>query len=251
MRSFFILIILFVSINIFGQETITIKNTNQNSNPNDSDFYFTPKEYFYQYDSSLGNLSMNFDEGYIDTFSVGENKFRIRAADSSCCIVEKFYSKEWDENFSFDLSQYGYNKSVDINIDGYNDFVNINKWSDNVVFFDPRLQEFSEEEIVTEQVLLDTTKKIFCDFAAYNLRAGPAISGLYIFKNYQKVYLFNLKIIFDDNDENYTIKEEILYKGSGTTHKLSEIVPTQKTSVDDFDYEKFWRLRYNRLLGYH
>lgn len=250
-RYFFTFFLIVFCSYIFGQDRVIIKNINPNLHPDGSALNFNSSKLFYRYDSSPGCLSKNFDSGYVDTFSIGKNKFRIKAADSNYCVVEKFDGTKWRKNFSFELSPYGYDKTKDVNADGYDDFINNFEWSGDVYFFDPEQKKFLDKSglsIAQDWKLLDTAKKIFCAFSEGNL-TKPAISQLYTFKNFKIVYLYSLEIIFNQ-DNNYTIEKEILYKGD-KTNIVSEISPAQEISVNDFDYKKFWRRRYKKLLGYH
>ncbi|MGB5025496.1 MAG: hypothetical protein WBO44_09110 [Saprospiraceae bacterium] len=208
---------------------------------------FEPKNYYYQFDSSFDTLS-NFDRGYVDTFSISKNKFRIRAASGDCCIVEKLKSNKWSKNFSCYITQYGYDISKDVNGDGYLDFILNWKRMSDVYIFDITTNQFIDTsfQIVPDWAEIDKSHKLFCnDWELYKI--SDIRSELYTFAKGQLKVLYYLNFIGDKDEER--IKKIILYKA---TKQGAKKIREFKVDINeyDFDYKQFWTLRYKQLMGY-
>ncbi len=248
MRCILTLIGLVLSSCLFGQDTLIIRDKNTDTTKV-TDVTFEPKQYYYQYDSSNGSLSLNLDKGFVDTFSTGTGRFRVRAANGSC-VVEYLKSGKWESNFNFDLTYYGFDVTTDINGDGYKDFVSEYKRYGDVYFFLPGENKFNDSVNCStsyDWTLLDTARKIFFDVNENKLMF-PVTSTLYTFYGINRNDLFNLRVIFNQDDD-YTITKEVLYSGNGENTVIETIIPKKKMSVTDFDYKQFWLQRYKKLTS--
>jgi len=264
MKHHLTLILLLFSSYLFGQDTITIleKNTDTARHKTDTTILkrgnsadtiigeflkFEPKQYFFQFDSSLESMD-NFDRGYVDTFSISKNKFRIRAANGECCIVEKLKATTWSKNFYYIISQYGFGISRDVNGDGYFDFISKRNRLSDVYLFDTLAKQFIDTPftIVPDWVELDKRHKIFCNYWTL-YKISDMRSELYTFDKGEIKTLFYIKFITGKNAG--IIKKIILYNNTSTRPKKIYELKVNPNEID-FDYEKFWASRYQQLMGY-
>ncbi len=193
-------------------------------------------------------------EGYIDTFTIDNYKFRIVHQDTMFDgVVEVNKNGEWYRTLEFENlgNHNNYDISNDLNGNGYNDLIFYWKWFGEIRFFDKTKKRFSDTincTIGRDWSLLDTAKRIFYEVHEDRL-LEPVISNLFIIKNFKRIDLFTLTLTFDRDDEDYIIKEEVL-SSAKNDKKIENIKLTEKISVTDFDHRKFWNGRYKELLGY-
>ena len=192
--------------------------------------------------------------GYIDTFSIRNSNFRIVHQNKMFNgVVEKNKDGKWLRVMQFDKldSHNDYDISQDLNGDGYNDLIFYWKWSGDIHFFDTTKNEFSDTancSIAIDWALLDSSKHIFYENKFGKLMYSPVPSNLFTFKNSSRIDIATLQITYDPNDYDYIFLRGALYV-EGSKHQIEKVVPNKKTSVIDFDYQKFWAERYKKLLN--
>jgi len=242
-----------------------------------------------------GNTTMDrFHSAYVDTFSVDGNKFRFinpnpLSKQSQLDIIvylEKLINNKWvftGLTLQTRNHVYDFYHSKDINGDGFVDITQDEKWMQAVYFYDPKTKTYLgsgdpnnklADYVNYELKLIDTAKKIFCDFHTGKLMCGDIHSKLYTYNGLVKEDLYDLEFcncikendrniefvrklilskcihrknydptIFDDNDSLVKIKEIPLSKPID----LYKDVGIEK---DYFGYAKFWKGHYKSLLGY-
>lgn len=189
-------------------------------------------------------------KGYIDTFTIGESKLRIvHQNDKFDGIVEVNRNDKWYKVWQFENlgNQNDYDRTHDLNRDGYNDLIFQRKWSGDVHFFDVEKEYFSPEVncvIGEDWHELDSIAGLFYEVNAYNM-TRPVTSTLFLIKKKARVDLASLTLTFDSNDENYAVKKAVLHLLNNDT--TEEIKVPQNVTVDDFDYEAFWKERQKNI----
>ena len=103
-----------------------------------------PSVYHYRYDSTLLG-DENFLRGFIDTFSIGENSFRI-LCDSTPgkeLLLQKKSGDGWEDNLYSYYGVQGYNRETDVNRDGWPDFVFFNRSDCNAYLYNSVKKKFN------------------------------------------------------------------------------------------------------------
>lgn len=142
--------------------------SNKDGQDNDDDtinpFQKKPSAYHYRYDSTLAG-DENFLQGFIDTFSIGANSFRI-LCDSTPgreLLLQKKIGEGWDDNLYSYYGVQGYNREADVNNDGWPDFVFFN-WKDcNAYLFDSVKRKFNFYPVNLSLVFycFDSTRNLY------------------------------------------------------------------------------------------
>ncbi len=205
------------------------------------------------YDTTMDHAG---SQGYVDTFTIHNYKFRIVHQDTLFDgVVEVNKNGKWYRTMQFvNLGNHNdYNISFDLDGDGYNDLIFYWKWFGEIHFFDPTKNEFCDRissNIGIDWTLLDTSNHIFYENEFGKEMNSPVYSNLFTFKNAKRIDIAALNIYFDPNDENGTFIKGLLYK-NGSKVQIEKVKPKEKVNIDDFDYLKFWKKRYKGLIGNH
>ncbi len=231
-----------------------------------------------------------FDTAYVDTFSVDGCKFRFvnpltnvgkEYLDASV-YLEKEIKNKWIFN-GFYLGQgnhiRGFQHSRDINHDGFVDITQNQKWKQQVYFFNPKNKNFdvdttrdNENYINAEWELLDTARNIFCDFNDFKQMCNDIHSTLYTYNGFVKQDLYDLELYNctkTDNDTHLVTKliiskifprkyyDPTIFFSKDSLIAIQEIKLSHPIDLDKnydspgyFDYVKFWKERYKKLLSY-
>jgi hypothetical protein len=216
-----------------------------------------------------------FSDAYIDTFSVGTNKFRFvnptatHQTGGNSITLQKLINGKWTEtNLILEDNIHGGNffHDQDINGDGYIDIVNTVRFTGVVYFYNPKINSFIDtaatEEVNPDWVLLDKAKNIYCDFQEFKRMCGQIHSTLYTYKEFKKINLYDLELYncTETNNDTHLITKLILSKcenGSlDNIKKIKETVLKEPLNTEDidcnsgyFDYKKYWLEIYKKLLG--
>lgn len=188
-------------------------------------------------------------DGYVDTFSVNNCRFRIVHHDTLYDgIIEKYNEGRWIENITFESlgNHNDYDRTRDVNGDGYNDIILSWKWDTQVFLFNSHFNHFEDDSLwlPDEWEMIDSTRKIFCNYWEHE-KVSESHSELYTFKGNKLQVLFHLEFISDSDDEE--IKKLVLFKVvNGNKIKVKE----SPFKEDDFDYVSYWEKNYKRLLDY-
>lgn len=229
---------------------------------------------------------------YIDTFTVDGIKFRFINPEENkqpydiIVYLEKLINGQWTYT-GFTLGTmnhvYDYYHSKDINGDGFIDITQDLKWNQAVYFYDPRTKTYKSNNkyvlqkdyyINKEWTLIDTSRKIFCDFSDGKQMCDDIHSTLYTFDGFNQKDLYDLELYncteTDDDSlfrfvtklvlskclqRKYYDKRVFVSKDSLVTVKeivLSQPIDLQKEYDDKvgyFDYVAFWKQHYKELLG--
>ncbi len=214
-------------------------------------------------------ISQTGSQGYIDTFTVAGNNFHLIHHDTLFDgLIEKKINNNWIKCFDIELGNHNGYSLKDVNLDGYTDFLHDWKRYSEVYFFDPLKQNFSDTPLAAiafEYTLIDTSRKIFCDFQEGKGMCGQISSLLYTFHGFAKYYLYNLELYNCDTTLNTDkqvyfdfvtklILSKCLSGDADSLKRIGETVlrkPMDIWSDSSFDYKKYWTKRYKKLLGYH
>ncbi len=222
-----------------------------------------------------------FSDAYIDTFSVGSNKFRFvnpiathRTGGNSIYLQQLLNGKWVITNLTLEDNVHGGNFFYeDINGDGYIDIVNWQRFTGLVYFYNPNINSFidtpANEEVNQDWVLLDKAKNIYCDFQDFKQMCGQIHSKLYRYKGFERIDLFDLNL-YNCTETNYKtnlITKLILSRCIGGDTDSTVVVEETKLNkpidIDNygdggkypngtdsyFDYKKYWLNRYKELIN--
>ncbi len=216
-----------------------------------------------------------FSDAYIDTFSVGTNKFRFvnpiatHQTGGNSITLQQFNNGKWTQtNLVLEDNIHGGNffHTKDINGDGFIDITNATRFTEEVFFFNPKTKSFvdtaAEDEINPDFELIDKEKNIYCDFQELKGMCGQIHSTLYTYKEFKKVNLYDLELYncTETNNDTHLITKLILSKcenGSlDNLKKIKETVLKEPLNTEDIDcnsgyfhYKKYWLEIYKKLLG--
>jgi len=184
------------------------------------------------------------EEGYQDTFSVDNIKFRILHHDNLYDgIVQKFNNGQWSQILNFEnLGNHNdYYVNKDLNNDGYNDICLEWKWDMETFFYDTKLKTFSKKSLrlSSNWALIDKTKGIYCNYQ--DSKTADATSELYIIKNFDKVVLGYIDFKARE-DDNQVLDKVTLYNNRTKIEELNI------NKDEEFDYRKWWTENYRRVL---
>lgn len=203
------------------------------------------------YDSTMSHAGQN---GYIDTFTINNCKFRIVHLDTMYDgTVEKYQSRKWYKILQFETlgNHNDYDISKDLDGDGYRDLIFYWKWFGEIHFFDTTKNELNDSTnctIYIDWTLVDSTRKIYYENEFGKMLNSPIHSNLFTFKNAKRINLASLEIQFDKNDiESYRINKLWLHY---TGKKAAEnIVFDKNIGVYDFNYEQFWKDNLEKFIN--
>ncbi len=231
-----------------------VNNGNKDINPS-ADNVITKDSFSYLpfWDSTMNHYR---EEGYIDTFSVNNNRFRVVLDTSSSgddVPVEKLVNGQWKKIFElYILSMHNdYDRKQDVNNDGFTDIIYSNRQWSEAYLFNKETGSFDTSivNLASEWTLIDTSHNIYCN--TLNVKGDQGNSELYTFKGNKKIILYYLDFDreIDSNGAKYYPKMT-LYKTDdlGKEHTIDVIPIPQNT--DDFDYLTYWKSHYKKLLGY-
>jgi hypothetical protein len=151
--------------------------------------------------------------------------------------IEKLKKGEWYKRLMFQsLNHYGCIYFKDINNDGLIDIAMEGRFSDEVYFYNPKINNFIKSvccEINDDIHLIDPKHNIYCYFQQQKSMCGQINSALYTIKNFEKRVLFNLELVNCNKKREYCdIKTLILSKCvNGNEEDLEEIETIQLKSL--------------------
>ena len=202
------------------------------------------------------SLSASNDTTQNDTlkqgiFIIDNVKFRYLIIDYRCA-VDKFENGHWSNNLSITYSSRTDTLIADVNNDGYNDIVNSWKWYTEAYLYNKNTKLFNTAHVglSNEWDLIDSAKNIFCD--EKNIKGNEEASTLYTFDSLKRKILYSIKFITKEvPEEDFPIITSMeLYKNNFEDIGSNPIL-INATNVDkdyEFDYIKYWTLKYKKLL---
>lgn len=217
-----------------------------------------------------------YDSAYIDTFSVDRIKFRFvnpitnvgKERYDVYVYLEKQINNKWvytDFGLSAGNHIGDFYHSKDVNGDAFIDITQNRRFVQAVYFYDPETKNFyvdtttDDNYINPDWTLIDTARKIFCDFQDLKQMCGQIHSTLYTYKGFKQYSLYDLEL-YNCTETDYntdTITKFILSKCiNGNPDSLVKVDETVLkipivVAYDSsyFDYRKYWKERYKNLLG--
>jgi|GEM_PF-3224888 len=200
------------------------------------------------WDTTISHYSA---QGYIDTFSVDHQKFRIIHNDTLFDgTLEVYQQGQWHKNFEFELlgNRTDYDRTMDLNGDGFNDLLDMFRAGGKVHLYDPSRKAFSDTingRLGDEWLLLDSAQHIYYDLYDHKYSNGFTESYLFTFRGQQRIDLLTAEMYFDKDSDSLFITNTRIYLRD-TNKRLEQIKPTGKVSIADFDYSQFWETYYQK-----
>jgi hypothetical protein len=202
-----------------------------------------PDEYYYQYDSSKSDLA-NYDEGWIDTFSVNGVLFQLLSnPDTTGRQLEMQVYKNgiWQHNFDAGYGTFGIDHKSDINNDGFSDYLCMVIDASWVNLFDKNYNQFSEAPLYISYdfELIDSTNNIY--YQVWMKNKSRSISDLYRFIGNDQYYMYRLKQVNQSSTDS-TLKMMRLYRCADGKKKDTLFMKNYKLDIgiNAFNYKKFW-----------
>lgn len=213
----------------------------------------TPKEgnvpvvYYLQFDSSK-TVRQNLYKGWMDTFSIDKQQFRLLLdtslipEDHDDFCVEQYRNKHWEKLFNFFLGQDDYGR-FDINNDGYEDFVKFYHDRHYVYRYDPVKKTISSDLFVMpgDVTVLDEGHNILCDY--YDAMYGEPYqsSTLYTYRNGIPFPFYQLQLIEGNRATLYSFK-----KGKWEDSAVVKYVKLERPKL--LNYKSYWKENYQQLM---
>jgi hypothetical protein len=232
--SFFFTIILSLSPKVFFAQIEILKNDTLN---------------LPYWDSTMSHTGQM---GYIDTFFVGNNKFRlIHNTGEFDGIVEKFNHSHWEFVTSHDLGNHNdFHRKKDVNGDGFNDLIFQWRWHSDVFLFDNKINNFNDKELTLDDdwIVLDTSKRIFCSESIGKFVAGS--SDLYTFQDLEPYYYYRIEYKESENDQSKLDKILLFKCLDGKLENKTKIaeLPLPEEDFDESYGYFYWQENYKKLL---
>ncbi len=232
MRKLLILLLLFISIALYGQQV----------KADLSYFSKKPQKHYLNYDKTKNEIE-NFSSGYVDTFSVRKTKFKLFSNPDSTSDLELdvWKNENWKMNLKIPYGVNGYSIKTDINQDGFNDFQNSLLRGNEVYLFEENQMRFSTKPIVLafDWCLIDKKQKLYSNnYESHNYNE----TNIFKLDGLRQVFYYTAPIHYKINEdkENAILR---LYKVSNNNLRDTTFI-TQKEfdlSEAEFDYKKFWK----------
>ncbi len=243
--------------------------------------------------SGLKFLDSTIDEkrnAYIDTFTVDNCNFRFinPVADRNdldiIIYLEKLIDNKWfytgfTVGFMNHVDDYHHNR--DVNGDGFVDITQDERFVQAVYFYDPKTKTYPNTTdlhdpetnyINPDWELIDTARKIFCDFQDFKQLCHNIHSILYTYDGFGRHNLYDLELYncTDTGTGTHFITKLILSKITERKYYDFRMMDGRDSLIDSkdiplqtpidldknydnndyFDYVSFWKERYKKLLGY-
>ncbi len=230
-------------------DTIPISkiDTNQNKNLANSSLNF-----HLEFDSNK-TLMENLYNGWTDTFSIDNQKFRLKFDTSSknyenCCI-EQLKNEQWQKLFNLYLCSDEYGKD-DINKDGYIDFVKFYHARHYTYFYNPLSKTLTDTVCIMpeENAIIDKEKFVLYNY--YEAMYGNIYesSQLYTYSHRQPYFFYELLLITNDSND---IEKMNLFKYKNGNYDDTVFIKTISVGQNlKFDYKNYWTKHYKELMGY-
>ncbi|MBN9296341.1 MAG: hypothetical protein J0I41_04975 [Filimonas sp.] len=203
--------------------------------------------YHMVFDSSK-DVRKNLAEGWLDTFSIDNQHFRLRldtGAIKNYYAVEQQKGSGWVKLFSPSIGEDEYAR-MDVDKDGYMDFVRFYHSLDYIYFYDPIKKTITNDCYTMPETTENINKTIFFNYYEAMYSNAYESSLLYTYKN-QKPFFYYKLLFIDDDNSNY--KKMNLYKLKNGVYDDTVFVKTIASGDNiKFDYESYWKAHYKELM---
>ena len=200
---------------------------------------------------STKTLMANLYNGWMDTFSIDKQKFRLKydinKKDYDNCCIEHLKNGQWQKLFNLYLCSDEY-KIEDINNDGYIDFVKFYHARHYIYFYNPSVKNLIDSACIMPEDITVIDKEKFILYNKYEAMYGNIYqsSQLYTYKQRQPYFFYKLLLITNDSNN---IEKINLYKNKNGNYYETVFVKTiAKGQNLKFDYKNYWKKYYKELL---
>ncbi len=153
-----------------------------------------------------------YDSAYLDTFSVNGYQFRFvnpitNVSKGLSADIIVYLEKQIQDKWVFTGLILGpgnhfgdFFHSKDVNGDGFIDITQNERFVQAVYFYNPEIANFYEDSTSDDNyinphwILIDTARKVFCDFQDLKQMCSQIHSTLYTFKGFKKYSLYDLEL---------------------------------------------------------
>lgn len=222
-----------------NQSRLKIENL-RDSNTSKPYFSTQPAKYYFDYDFSKSRIE-NFDDGFIDTFSINGASFKLFSSPDSTgdLVLQVLDNGSWQQNLKLNFGINGCTINVDINGDGYKDFQNFLSKGTQAFLYDATKKKFHLNEISLsfDWVLVDRNKNLYSNYWEYK---GDIRTSLFKIIKLEQILVAQAQIIWDSSAKVELVKVRrcnILNNSPTDTVFINE---TNYPITDDFDYKKYW-----------
>jgi hypothetical protein len=200
--------------------------------------------YHEKYDSSLSEKG-NLYEGWIKTFKLDGNSFRLRY--DSSMLVEKLVKNAWVKNAEFDIHDQ-FEMDWDYNNDGYYDIYSQAQGWNYVNFYNPSTKKFSKQFQLPGDgdLMIDAARKLYINFREPYHGCNNYVSQLFNYSNSEPNILYTLEGETPCNADTILIMK--LYRYNQKNDSLILLRSFKPRNIRKFGYVDFWKKNYNKLV---
>jgi hypothetical protein len=235
------------NVNLLDTLAITKIDTTHNTS-----FTTSSLTFHLAFDSNK-TLMENLYNGWIDTFSIDKQKFRLKfdttSKDYDNTCIEQLKNGQWQKLFNLYLCSDEYGKD-DINKDGYTDFVKFYHARHYTYFYNPLSKTLTDTVCIMpeDNTIIDNEKFVLYNY--YEAMYGNTYqsSQLYTYRQRQPYFFYELLLITSDSND---IDKMNLYKYKNGNYDDTVFVKTIAVGQNlKFDYKNYWTRHYKELMGY-
>jgi hypothetical protein len=227
---------------------VTIIDTSYNPSLKNSSLTFQ-----LMFDSNK-TLLENLYNGWTDTFSINNQKFRLKydtaAENYENTCIEQLKNGQWQKLFNLYLCSDEYGK-YDINNDGYTDFVKFYHARHYTYFYNPLSKTLTDTVCIMPEDNTIIDKEKFVLYNYYEAMYGQPYqsSQLYTYRQRQPYFFYELLLITNDSNN---IDKMNLYKYKNGNYNDTVFIKTIAVGPNlKFDYKNYWKRHYKELMGYN
>ncbi len=184
-----------------------------------------------------------------DTFIYESRTFRLQKNDDGEHLIQYLEKDKWVDNVSLSWIGNPISREDDINNDGFKDLSSLYKHEVHVSFYMPDVKLFSKRYIfLTDNfITLDTLNQVYISYAEPYHICNNYVSELFIYKKGLPDTKYYLEGETDCEIGNIKLMKLYKYNEEKDTSILIDSFKPKDSSV--FDYERYWKKQYKKLLG--
>ncbi|MBL0152984.1 MAG: hypothetical protein IPP93_05680 [Chitinophagaceae bacterium] len=234
----FPLFLLFVSC----QQKKNTASSDKNNSATDTTVALKPDQYYSRFDSNKTEIE-NYEAGYMDTFSVNGNRFRLysKKGPGGDLSLDVFRNDAWLEDLQLPYGSNGFSHDTDMNNDGYMDFRNSRLRGSEVHFYDPSRHQFTTVPVYLafDWGKIDKARNIYYN----NYKSGNLeVSNVFLLAGFKQNFLYTALLNYptDLSVSKATIR---LYKLFNHNLNDTQFVNEKQVAIpgNGFDYKKYWQ----------